>query len=60
LWTPDECPEARDLVFVTEFGKKINLNSLVYKHFKPILRRAGLPKIRERHNGNVEAALFGS
>lgn len=40
------CPEAEDLVFVTEFGKPINLNSLVYKHFKPILKRAGLPKIR--------------
>ena len=24
----------------------MNVNSLVYKHFKPILKRAGLPNIR--------------
>jgi hypothetical protein len=41
--------EAVDLVFVTEFGTPVNVNSLVYKvykHFKPTLKRAGLPNIR--------------
>lgn len=38
---PDEWPEAVDLIFVTEFGRPVNVNSLVYKHFKPILKRAG-------------------
>jgi integrase len=33
-------------MFVTEFGRPVNVNSLVYKHFKPILKRAGLPNIR--------------
>ena len=41
-----EWPEAVDLIFVTDFGRPVNVNSLVYKHFKRILRRAGLPKIR--------------
>ena len=40
---PEEWPEAVDLIFVTEFGRPVNVNSLVYKHFKPILKRAGLP-----------------
>jgi integrase len=31
---------------VTEFGRPVNVNSLVHKHFKPILKRAGLPNIR--------------
>ncbi|MGD0469238.1 MAG: hypothetical protein ABSA54_12750 [Terriglobales bacterium] len=43
---PEEWPEAVDLIFVTEFGRPVNANSLVYKHFKPILKRAGLPNIR--------------
>jgi hypothetical protein len=42
---PEEWPEAVDLIFVTEFGRPVNVNSLVYKHFKPILKRAGLPNI---------------
>ena len=43
---PEEWPEAVDLIFITEFGRPVNANSLVYKHFKPILKRAGLPNIR--------------
>ena len=43
---PEEWPEAVDLIFVTEFGRPVNVNSLVYKHFKPILRKASLPNIR--------------
>jgi integrase len=43
---PEEWPEAVDLIFVTEWGRPVNVNSLVYKHFKPILKRAGLPNIR--------------
>jgi integrase len=42
---PEEWPEAVELIFVTEFGRPVNVNSLVYKHFKPILKRAGLPNI---------------
>ena len=38
--------DAVDLIFVTEFGRPVNVNSLVYKYFKPILKRAGLPNIR--------------
>jgi hypothetical protein len=34
-----------DLIFVTEFERPVNVNSLVYKHFKPILKRTGLPNI---------------
>src|SRR5215470_20254088 len=43
---PEEWPEAVDLIFVTEFGRPVNVNSLVSKHFKPILKRSGLPNIR--------------
>jgi integrase len=43
---PEEWPEAVDLIFVTEFGRPVNVNSLVYKHFKPILKKAGLSNIR--------------
>jgi integrase len=43
---PEEWPEAVDLVFVTELGRPVNVNSLVYKHFKPVLKRSGLPNIR--------------
>jgi hypothetical protein len=40
LVDPEEWPEAVDLIFVTEFGRPVNVNRLVYKHFKPILKRA--------------------
>jgi integrase len=43
---PKEWPEAVDLIFVTEWGRPVNVNSFVYKHFKPILKKAGLPNIR--------------
>jgi integrase len=43
---PEEWPESVGLIFITEFGRPVNANSLVYKHFKPILKRAGLPNIR--------------
>jgi integrase len=59
---PAECPEAEDLIFVTEFGKPVNLNSLAYRHFKPILDRAGLPKIRLydlRHTAATLALTVG-
>jgi integrase len=39
----DEWPEAADLVFTTPSGRPISQNSLVYKHFKPILKIACLP-----------------
>ena len=39
---PEEWPGAVDLIFVREFGRPVNVNSLVYKHFK----RAGLPNVR--------------
>lgn len=59
---PDEWPEAVDLIFVTEFGRPVNVNSLVYKHFKPILKRAGLPNIRLydlRHTAATLALTVG-
>jgi len=58
----DECPEAKDLIFLSEFGRPVNLNSLVYKHFKPILTRAGLPMIRLydlRHTAATLALTVG-
>ncbi len=47
------CGRAQNSIFrrrverdcVSECAKPINLNSLVYRHFKPILKRAGLPRI---------------
>ena len=54
--------EAVDLIFVTEFGRPVNVNSLVYKHFKPILKRAGLPNIRLydlRHTAATLALTVG-
>jgi integrase len=59
---PEEWPEAVDLIFVTEFGRPVNVNSLVYKHFKPILKRAGLPDIRLydlRHTAATLALTVG-
>jgi integrase len=58
----EEWPEAIDLIFVTEFGRPVNVNSLVYKHFKPILKRAGLPNIRLydlRHTAATLALTVG-
>jgi integrase len=59
---PEEWPEAVDLIFVTEFGRPVNVNSLVYKHFKPLLKRAGLPNIRLydlRHTAATLALTVG-
>jgi len=59
---PEEWPEAVDLIFVTEFGRPVNVNSLVYKHFKPILKRAELPNIRLydlRHTAATLALTVG-
>ena len=59
---PEEWPEAGDLIFVTEFGRPVNVNSLVYKHFKPILKRAGLSNIRLydlRHTAATLALTVG-
>ena len=59
---PEEWPEAVDLIFVTESGRPVNVNSLVYKHFKPILKRAGLPNLRLydlRHTAATLALTVG-
>jgi integrase len=59
---PEEWPEAVDLVFVTELGRPVNVNSLVYKHFKPILKRAELSNIRLydlRHTAATLALTVG-
>jgi len=59
---PEEWPEAVDLIFITEFGRPVNVNSLIYKHFKPILKRAGLPNIRLydlRHTAATLALAVG-
>lgn len=58
----DEFPESGDLIFLNEFGRPINLNSLIYKDFKPILKRAGLPAIRLcnlRHTAATLALTVG-
>ena len=55
-------PKPVDLIFVTEFGRPVNVNSLVYKHFKPILKKAGLPNIRLydlRHTAATLALTVG-
>jgi integrase len=54
---PEEGPEAVDLIFVTEFARPVNVNSLVYKHFKPILKKASLPNIRLYDLGHTAATL---
>ena len=59
---PEEWPEAVDLIFVKKFGRPVNVNSLVYKHFKRILKRAGLPNIRLyglRHTAATLALTVG-
>jgi integrase len=59
---PEQWAEAVDLIFVTEFGRPVNVNSLIYKHFKPILKRAGLPNIRLydlRHTAATLALTVG-
>jgi integrase len=58
----EEWPEAVDLIFVTDFGRPVNMNSLVYKHFKAILKKAGLPNIRLydlRHTAATLALTVG-
>jgi integrase len=60
---PEEWPEAVDLIFVTELGRPVNVNSLVCKHFKPILKRPGLANIRLydlRHTAATLALTVGS
>lgn len=39
-------PEFRDLVFPSEAGTAIDHTNLNRQHFKPLLRRAGLPTMR--------------
>jgi len=36
----------KELIFITTFGQPIREEHLVKKHFKPILRKVGLPNIR--------------
>jgi integrase len=58
----EEWPEAVDLIFATEFGRPLNVNGLVYKHFKPLLKRAALPNIRLydlRHTAATLALTVG-
>jgi integrase len=58
----EECPETKELIFLSEFGRPVNLNSFVYKHFKPILTRARLPMIRLydlRHTAATLALTVG-
>jgi integrase len=38
--------ENNDLIFTASDGKPHNLRNLTQRHFQPILRRAGLPRIR--------------
>ena len=38
--------EGAEMLFANEFGRPVSQNNLVFKHFKPILKQAGLPDIR--------------
>lgn len=55
---PEEWPGAVDLIFLTEFGRPVNVNSVIYKHFKPILKKAGLPNIRLYDLRHTAATIF--
>jgi integrase len=51
-----------DLIFATPRGEPINEEYLVKKHFKPLLREAGLPNIRLydlRHTSATLALTVG-
>jgi integrase len=51
-----------DLIFATARGEPINEEYLVKKHFKPLLREAGLPNIRLydlRHTSATLALTVG-
>jgi integrase len=64
---PDEAGAGRDsvfadLIFTTARGEPINEEYLVKKHFKPLLREAGLPNIRLydlRHTSATLALTVG-
>ena len=59
----EECDSAfADLIFTTTRGEPINEEYLVKKHFKPLLREAGLPNIRLydlRHTSATLALTVG-
>jgi integrase len=38
--------QAHDLVFCSEFGTPLSIPNLTYRYFRPILEKAGLPRIR--------------
>jgi integrase len=38
--------EDRGLVFASKVGRPLNAQNVVNRHFKPLLRRAGLPPVR--------------
>jgi integrase len=38
--------QAHDLVFCSEFGTPLSIPNLTYRYFRPILQKAGLPRIR--------------
>jgi integrase len=55
-------PEFAELIFTTTRGEPINEEYLVKKHFKPLLREAGLPNIRLydlRHTSATLALTVG-
>lgn len=55
-------PAVADLIFTTAHGEPINEEYLVKKHFKPLLREAGLPNIRLydlRHTSATLALTVG-
>jgi integrase len=61
--TGEACDTAfADLIFATAHGEPINEEYLVKKHFKPLLREAGLPNIRLydlRHTSATLALAVG-
>jgi hypothetical protein len=51
------------LVFATTIGTAVDAQNVVNRHFKPLLRRAGLPEIRWhdlRHTCAMLLAVLGS
>ncbi len=47
-----------DLVFTTITGTPLNVGNLIYRSFRPLLKRAGLPQIRIHDLRHTAATLL--
>ena len=50
--------ENNDLIFCGEFGTPLSIPNLTYRYFRPILERAGLPRIRLYDLRHTHATLL--